>query len=542
MSTMWTLFGLVGAVRAYAKLALGLGRAERAGVNLGGGGAYTTARTKTAKSFRRVQGQGEGWWQDDRGSIFQAIYEDAQHTRWQRPIVLIVGYARCPFAGRRASRQVAQAVMNIAITIVLATIPLAALRLMEHYMDRSQSGEVWTVTLALCFVCAAIAGCALPLVLVLYTTAPFCRLKQNRRGRDFPSSIIHPNDSVMTETATDPHELKRVRVLAALSSVGVLAYYILNYVTLSSASTVQSYVWLALEIVIMGARFVLWSSPPALLGESQRHMTVLYVLTGSLACTLPSSADEPLRRTILTRPVVNAATALAGSLLDNVHGSTALLQQATLAQLADAGAPADILRAQYANVPALYHERPTLRLVRLPWSFMEQLYTLQGLILGKNPWSYGGLYLAACLVDGRFVGLTTVFALNKPEVAARFLANVQKEDPPCSLGTKAAGITRELCVVDDLVSGRILGTAAPVDGEDYEKWHVQFRKNVAECREAAVPNGPEDVEVHTRHAAPASMGFKHVTRTESSMQDAFAFKSKDHRHCKGYCVVEAMVA
>ena len=60
MSTMWTLFGLVGAVRAYAKLALGLGRAEAAGVNLGGGGAYTTARTKSAKNFRRIEDEGDG--------------------------------------------------------------------------------------------------------------------------------------------------------------------------------------------------------------------------------------------------------------------------------------------------------------------------------------------------------------------------------------------------------------------------------------------------------------------------------------------------
>ncbi|TFK84068.1 hypothetical protein K466DRAFT_527917 [Polyporus arcularius HHB13444] len=574
MSSLWTLFGLVGAVRAYAKLALGLGRAEAAGVNLGGGGAYTTMRTKSSKSFRRVGGHENGWWQDDRDSLLQAIHEDAEHTRWQRPIVLVSGYARCPFAGRHASRQVGQAVMNCALTVVLATTPLATLRLMEHFMDQTQSRAVWTVTLVLCFVSAAIAGCVLPLVLVLYTTAPFCRLKDNLR-RTFPSSIIHPNDTVMTATLKgpcvilwqDPREtphlrpgdlapnrrpgdLKRVRVLAALSSVGVLAYYILNYVTLSSASTVQSYVWLALEIVIMGARFVLWSSPPRVLGESQRHMTVLYVITGSLACALPSSGDDHSPGTTMTGPVVNAATALAGSLLDNIHGSTTLLHQPTLLLLAEAGAPADILRAQYVDVAALYHDRPTLKLIRLPWSFMEQLYTLEGLILGKNPWSYGGLYLAACLVDCRFVGLTTVFALNKPEVAARYLATVQKEDSAFSLGIKAAGITRELCLVDDLVNGRILGTAMPVAGEDYEKWHVQFRKNVAECREDAVSNGPEVVEVHTRHGAPASMGFKHVTRTENSMQDAFAFvqsaidgeKSKDHRHCDGYCVIEAMVA
>ncbi|RPD60403.1 hypothetical protein L226DRAFT_513911 [Lentinus tigrinus ALCF2SS1-7] len=582
MSTMWTLFGLVGAVRAYAKLALGLGRAEAAGVNLGGGGAYTTVRTKMAKSFRRVEGEGEGWWQDDRGSLLQTIYDDAAHSRWQRPIVIIAGYARCPFAGRRASRQVAQAAMNVAITIVLATIPLATLRLMEHFMDHIRSTGVWTATLVLCFTSSAIAGCAAPLALVLYTTAPFARLKDNH-GREFPSSIIHPNDSVMTAAPKGPcfilwqdtretpllrpgdvvahrrpGDLKRVRFLAALASVGVLAYYILNYVTLSSATTLQSYVWLGLQIVIMSARFVLWSSPRPFFDHSQRHMTVLYVVAGSLSYTLPASGDNHSQ---LTGPIVNAAVALAGSLLNNVHGSTAMLRQPALVLLADAGAPADILRANYVDVAALHIEAPALRLIRLPWSFMEQLYTVEGLILGKNPWSYGGLYLAACLVDGRFVGLTTVFALNKPEVSARFLATVpalQKDDSdtPGPAGAspgakwKAAGITRELCVVDDLVNGSILGIAEPLEGEDYERWHVQFRKNVAECRAAAVPNGPEDVEVHTRHAAPASMGSKHVTRTENSMQDALAFvrtaidaeKSKDHSHCKGYCMIDAMNA
>ncbi|RPD58047.1 hypothetical protein L226DRAFT_614975 [Lentinus tigrinus ALCF2SS1-7] len=574
MSTMWTLFGLVGAVRAYAKLALGLGRAEAAGVNLGGGGAYTTVRTKMAKSFRRVEGEGEEWWQDDRGSLLQAIYDDAQHSRWQRPIVIVLGYARCPLAGRHASRQVVNVAVNVAITVVLATIPLATLRIMERYMNDTQSTGVWTATLVLCFSTTAIAGCAVPLALVLYTTAPYARLEDNH-GRDFPSSIINPNDTVMTPSAKGPcfilwqdtreaprlrpgdvaphrraGDLKRVRILAALASAGVLAYYILNYVTLSSATTLQSYVWLGLQIVIMSARFVLWSSPRRFLDHSHRHVTVLYVVAGSLSYALPASGDDHWQQRRLTRPVVNAAVALAGSLLNNVHGSTAMLRQPTLALLADSGAPADILRAEYVDVAALHLEAPTLRLIRLPWSFMEQLYTLEGLILGKNPWAYGGLYLAACLVDGRFVGLTTVFALNKPDVSARLLATLQKSSSPAFFGVKAAGITRELCIVDNLVDGSILGTATPLEGEDYERWHVQFRKNVAECRAAAVPNGPEDVEVHTRHAAPASMGSKHVTRTENNMRDALAFvrtatdaeKSKDHHRCKGYCVIEAMVA
>ena len=580
MSTMWTLFGLVGAVRAYAKLALGLGRAEAAGVNLGGGGAYTTARTKRAQNFRRIEGDGEGWWQDDRGSLLQSVFDDAAHTRWQRPIVIVAGYARCPFSGGRATRQVAESAMNVTITIVLATVPLAVLRIMEHFMNQSRSTGVWTATLVLCFTSAAIAGCAAPLALVLYTTAPYARLKDND-GRKYPSSVVHQNDSVMTASKgpcfilwQDPREtprlrlgdvaphrrsgdLKRVRALAALASVGVLAYYILNYVTLSSSTTLQSYVWLGLEIVVMSVRFVLWSSPRPFFDHSQRQMTVLYILAGSLSTALPASGDTRGRhsqRKTLTLPIVNTAVALAGSLLNNVHGSTSMLRQPSLKLLADAGTPADILHAHYVDIANMYREAPDLQLVRLPWSFMEQLYTLEGLILGKNPWSYGGLYLAACLVNGRFQGLTTVFALSKPEVAARFLATVRREDkspvPVLPPGVRAMGITQELCIVDNLVSGSILGTATAIEGEDYERWHVQFRKNVAECRAAAVSNGPEDVEVHTRHAAPASMGSKHVVRTENSLKDALAFvqtvidaeKAKEHRHCKGYCVIDAMVA
>ncbi|RPD63623.1 hypothetical protein L227DRAFT_608199 [Lentinus tigrinus ALCF2SS1-6] len=41
-------------------MSLGLGRAEAAGLNLGRGGAHTTARTNLVKSFRRVESGGRG--------------------------------------------------------------------------------------------------------------------------------------------------------------------------------------------------------------------------------------------------------------------------------------------------------------------------------------------------------------------------------------------------------------------------------------------------------------------------------------------------
>ena len=41
----------------------------------------------------------------------------------------------------------------------------------------------------------------------------------------------------------------------------------------------------------------------------------------------------------------------------------------------------------------------TVSIIRLPWSFVEELYLANGLILGSNPWALGGLYLGAVIID-----------------------------------------------------------------------------------------------------------------------------------------------
>ncbi|RPD60405.1 hypothetical protein L227DRAFT_101234 [Lentinus tigrinus ALCF2SS1-6] len=59
--TMWTLFGLVGAVRAYAtRLTWGVLRQQ--GSTLAAGDAYTTAH----ELGEEVEGEGEEWSQEDR--------------------------------------------------------------------------------------------------------------------------------------------------------------------------------------------------------------------------------------------------------------------------------------------------------------------------------------------------------------------------------------------------------------------------------------------------------------------------------------------
>lgn len=96
MSTAWSLFGVIGLLRAYLKIAAGLGGAEAAGVDLLGASAFTTKRTRNSLSCWSVGANVEEYfWRDDSNRLIgQARPIGAV---WKRPHIIVIGYAKVCF-------------------------------------------------------------------------------------------------------------------------------------------------------------------------------------------------------------------------------------------------------------------------------------------------------------------------------------------------------------------------------------------------------------------------------------------------------------
>ena len=568
MSTVWSVFGIIGAVRAYLKIGAGLAGAEAAGVNLSGGGVYTAKRTKDSQAAvvvgstdpHRAPQTPAFWWQDDDRQLLGTLKN--AHFPWRRPHIIAVGYSKCPFEGRRALREVAYHLTSGVVTIIVTAAPTFVL------FPRNIARFYWPVTLGLSAAVSLVAGCALPFLLLWTNPVGVASLRTLSAARIQPQSFMSSQDAVISSIADKTCVLMFqalgdrpwarsgdnwvVRSLAALATAMILLYYCFNYILLGAVDGWRSYTWLGVQIAILLSRYVLWSLKPRFV--SHRGLSLLFIAMGSIGPMLfadddaPTSADiQPVGDRPLSREIVHFAFASATSKLLNAGGTRNYLHFEPLDRLSDV-AQSDILRAAYCDVSlippvtAKDDDPAGLRIVRLPWSFMEELYAAQGLILGNNPWALGGLYLAAVVRGKDFFGLTTVAPVGAGTQAAidqHHGLEVTKL-PPGTVGMTATGTC-----VNSLWDGQVLGHFPHAVSMQFAGWHARFRKNVEDCRAAAMPNGPSYCELHVQNFGDGVTGRKHSARTESTLADALKFistaieheKTKNHSRCREHCPI-----
>jgi hypothetical protein len=193
------------------------------------------------------------------------------------------------------------------------------------------------------------------------------------------------------------------------------------------------------------------------------------------------------------------------------------------------GAPGDIIHAEYVSLkshwnlqPAGVDEISALRVIRLPWSFVEELYLAQGLILGNNPWALGGLYFGAVLSNGCFIGLTSVHP---------FPSHVR-------------GCTDPRCISQHHARPQLGRAVITFDG--YLRCHRHVPRvagaeptgeNVKICRTSARINGPSHVEVYQSTFGPDPNLRTNNTLTEKSLSLGFMkdeverARTKTHDNC-----------
>jgi hypothetical protein len=294
-----------------------------------------------------------------------------------------------------------------------------------------------------------------------------------------------------------------VRLAAGSSFIAVLAAYILNYILLGSAAERFTYYWIMVQVIILGGRYWVWSGKRGWMHE--RHRGLLYLVSNRICAedALPlipefqpftrsaelspppmqgifatdgDSASRP-RSLVMDRDFIRFCVGAGCSKLSNSGVSELSNNLKSLLKLAGS-APRDILTAptySLSHIPEA--ERSQYNLLRLPWATMEEFYLAQGIVLGPNPLSYAGLFMAAILRNGTFVGVTTIHPFQAPGL------------PKCK------GLTMDGCkVLGSLVDGR-LGVCHGVDG-GMTHHHESFRENIKRCRSSSESNGPSHVELH----------------------------------------------
>lgn len=551
MSTTWSIFGIIGAVRAYAKLIAGIHSAQNAGVDIFGLGGYTSNQTVDSLCACQIGSlTSKACWQDDRQQLLGQV--TAGTSRWKKPIIITMGYSQCPFEGKKAFSEVFGRAITGVLTVVTTCIPLIVLR---HDVE---GDNLDNITLGTALGSALLAGCILPLTLQALNPVGVTHLRALHIVPRRFDDVLKDGDTVITTKMAstifwqNPEEAlsKRsgdrvvVRLLATLAACATIVAYILNYLELGRVPTWKAYVWLGVQFLILTLRFVVWAIRPRILPT--RSKSVLFFITGSLVPPLEADADRS--HSSLPNNVVHFAVASAGSKLLNQGGTVGNLKLHALDMLAGV-APADIILADYCDIDELMKIGGEMKAIRLPWSWMEEIYVAQGLILGHNPWALGGLYLAAVIQRfgtsaWTFQGLTTIH----PRGAGADRAH--GEDTYTSYSEKdpalrdVVGVTvGNYGIRGTLVIGDIMNRM-PV-GHDLMDWHIEFQENVRNCRSTAVPNGPPHQEFHMRNFGDGEHGKKHVSKTVLTIEILLKLgldigakeKEKDHSQCNEFCTI-----
>jgi len=520
--------------------------AERAGVDIYDLGGYTSKRTVNALCVSEIGSRASRTsWQDDRRQLLGQV--DAVASRWKRPNIVVMGYSQCPFEGRKAFREILGRSLSGAMTVIITCLPLFILR-------DSRTGNVFdNLALGIATGSTLVAGCLLPLLIQTINPVGVTHLRNLQIPNRFKHGVLQDGDTVITSTMSstifwqNPNEVllprsgdhTPVRLLAGFAACSTIAAYLLNYVELGRVQKWKAYSWLGIQIAILAFRFVLWALPLRVLAS--RPKTVLFLVTGSLVQPLDLHTEVSSSR--LHRDVVHFSVSSAVSKLLNGGGSIGKLKLDAL-DLLSGIAPADILLAKYCEFDELTKMGGEFKAIRLPWSWVEEIYAAQGVILGYNPWALGGLYLAAIVQDNTFQGLTTIHPIEAGANRAHgedTRAIYSQKDPSLK---DIVGITaNNYGISGSLVIG-VIGNKMLKD-HDLMDWHAEFRENVHDCRSSAVSNGPPHYELHMRNFGAGTLGAKSASKTapdiDSVLGQALRIglkeKEKDHAQCSEFCTI-----
>lgn len=540
---VWSIFGIVGVLRACIKVAVGLSSAEAAGVELVGAGGLTSERTSNSSSCWVVGSETNAHkWQDNsRRTIGYTEFT----SEFRRPHIIATGYSLCHSGTWNA---VIKRLAWMLVTISMCALPSLILRgSLAH--SAGFLADFTPITLVLV---GGIVGTLLPLWLFPVEPVGVNHLGKNTDKRYTLENLVREGDTVITSSQSSrsvilwqgqrgvssmkrPADSVAVRCLAALSATILLAAYFCNYVLLGHAQSSSAYLWLLIQVAILIFRFGLWAARPIF--RVERSPTVVFLVTGAITTTLSSTfptSPSPLK---LPHLVVRFAIASAGSKIQNNNEIVTKIHYPALIRLAGK-APADILSAPYFNFSRVNSDIANFKVVRLPWSFIEELYAAQGLILPRasNPWSLGGLCLGAVFERDDFAGLTTMHPSRS--TCATITATASGIDGPRCPLSHDIGITREGFISTCVVAGDIVGTAVAVE-VDLLKYHDDYRNKIARVRELAVSNGGNHVEVHAVRLESHDDRVWHRTRTRASVNEFFKCarvaaakdRAKDHSQC-----------
>jgi hypothetical protein len=545
MSTTWSVFGIIGVVRTYIKFTAGIHSAERAGVDIYDLGEYTSKQTINALCVSEIGSRASRTsWQDDRRQLLGQV--DAVGSRWKRPNIVVMGYSQCPFEGRKAFREIIGRSLSGAITVIITCLPLLVLR------DSTTGDMLDNLTLGVAAGSTLVAGCFLPLLIQIINPVGVTHLRNLQIPNRFDHGVLQDGDTVITSRMSSTvfwqnrneallprsGDHIRVRLLAGFAACSTIAAYLLNYIELGRVQTWKAYSWLGIQIAILAFRFILWATPLRVLAN--RPMTVLFFVAGSLVRPLDLHTKVSSR---LHRDVVHFSVASAVSKVLNGGGNIGRLKLEAL-DLLSGVAPADILLAKYCEFDELTKMGGEIKAIRLPWSWVEEMYAAQGVILGRNPWTLGGLYLAAIVQDNTFQGLTTIHPIDAGADRAHgedTLSIYSQKDPSLK---DIVGITaNNYGISGSLVIG-VIGNKMQKD-HDLMDWHAEFRENVHDCRSSAVSNGPPHHELHMRNFGAGMLGTKSASKTvpdidgvlEQGLRIGLKEKEKDHAQCSEFCTI-----
>jgi hypothetical protein len=407
------------------------------------------------------------------------------------------------------------------------------------------------MTLGMAVGSALLAGCLLPVLIHSINPVGVTHLRNLQIPDRFKHGVLQNGDTVVTSSTCtvfwqDPDEVILpqsgdripVRLLAGFAACTCVTAYILNYLQLGRIQKWKAYSWLGIQLTILIIRFVLWVIP----FRSNRPMTVLFFITGSFTQPLDPQGMEG-SSSYLHRNVVHFAVASAASKVLNLGGGIGKLDLNAL-DLLSGIAPADILLAKYCEFDELKQKSGVFQAIRLPWSWMEEIYAAQGLILGRNPWALGGLYLAAIVQNNVFQGLTTIHPIDAGADRAH------GEDTPAIYSRRdpslkdIVGITVDNYGVKGSLIIGVIGNKTPKD-HDLMDWHAEFRQNVHTCRSSALSNGPSYLELHVRNFGLGTLGTKRVSKIvstidgvlEEGLRIGVKEKQKDHSQCSEFCTI-----
>jgi hypothetical protein len=410
------------------------------------------------------------------------------------------------------------------------------------------------VTLGMAVGSGLLAGCLLPILIQSLNPVGVTHLRNLQIPDRFThgAGVVQDGDTVITSMTAStvlwqnpdegilPQSGDRipVRLLAGFAACTCVAAYILNYLQLGRVQEWRAYSWLGIQLTILTIRFVLWVIPL----RSNRLMAVLFFITGSLAKPLDPHGME-VSSSHLRRDIVHFAVASAASKVLNGGGGIGKLELNAL-DLLSGVAPADILLAGYCELGELKQKSGELQAIRLPWSWVEEIYAAQGLILGPNPWALGGLYLAAIVQNNVFQGLTTIHPTGAGADQTHgedTLAIYQPMDPSLK---EIVGITVDNYGVRGSLIIGVISNTMPKD-HDLMNWHAEFRQNVRNCRSSALSNGPPYHELHVRNFGLGTLGNKRVSKMvptidgilEEGLRIGVKEKEKDHSQCSEFCTI-----